>query len=86
MTTFDVPEGVEGTYPYAINAKGAIAGSYVDSNGVNHGFARAPGGKIETFDPNGSTGTFALGINAGGVIAGSYEDGQGVNHGFTRTP
>jgi len=40
ITTFDVPGAAQGTYPYVNNFWGTIAGWYVDTNGVNHGFLR----------------------------------------------
>ena len=40
--------------PAGIHSAGAITGFYVDASSVQHGFVRAPGGKITEFDPSGS--------------------------------
>ena len=104
ITTFDVPgagNGVgapgcfltltcQGTYPENINQEGAITGQYVDASGVNHGFLRAPGGAITTFDAPGAgtasgQGTIPFGNNAADAITGPYIDASGANHGFLRT-
>jgi len=37
-----------------------------------HGFLRAPGGAITTFDPPGSSQTTVSGINSAGTIIGNY--------------
>jgi hypothetical protein len=67
ITNFDAPGAgtvpnsypLQGTFPTGINPAGAIAGYYVDANGVNHGFLRAPNGKFANpnIDPTGSTST-----------------------------
>jgi hypothetical protein len=45
--------------PGAISVVGTISGNYVDTNGVNHGFLRAPDGTITTFAvPEAGTGSF----------------------------
>src|SRR5437868_5840441 len=81
-TTFDPPGSIN-TFPMSINKTGSIAGQYLDSNNVAHGFVRAPDGTITSFDPTGSIETLAYSINARSVIAGSYYDGS-KNHGFLR--
>jgi hypothetical protein len=65
ITIFD-PLGSISTVPQSINARGAIAGYYKESNLLIHGFVREPNGKITSFDPPGSTSTKAVSINAKG--------------------
>jgi hypothetical protein len=77
--------------PNNINDFGVIAGSYIDSSGVDHGFVRIPGGNITTFNVKGAgtgsgQGTFADSNNLEGVSAGFYIDSSGVYHGFLRNP
>ena len=98
ITVFDAPGAGtgpgQGTQGIAINSAGAIAGTYIDQSGVNHGFLRAPNGTFATFDAPGAgtgpaQGTFVglVGaINPSGAIAGAYTDQSGVNHGFLRSP
>lgn len=107
ITTFDAPgAGIPvcsppaptifstGTQGASINSKGAIAGQYVDTSEVFHGFLRSPDGVITTFDaPGAGTGpcqgtfiTFTDGINPAGAIAGGYFDAGNVFHGFVRAP
>ena len=86
--TFDVPGAGtgsgQGTFALSVNALGAITGYYYDASGVVHGFARAPGGNIASFDPPGSMDTIPRSINAAGTITGYYADAARTNHGFVR--
>jgi hypothetical protein len=87
--TFDIPgagtSSSEGTYAFAINGAGATTGYYIDANGVPHGFLRASGGTITTFDaPDDVNGTYPSGINSAGVITGYSYDANFVAHGFLR--
>jgi hypothetical protein len=91
FTTFSAPNAGTGGYPYhqgtyslSINKAGAIAGYYVDINGVSHGFAGTAAGAITSFDPPGSVGTYGESINAAGDIAGYYVDASAADHGFVR--
>jgi hypothetical protein len=77
-----------GTISGAINAEGTIAGFYLDTNNVEHGFVRSPQGEITTFDVPGAgaagplQGTVSQNINTKGVIAGFYTDTDYFRHGF----
>jgi hypothetical protein len=64
-----------------VNNAGAISGSYVDLNGVTHGFLSS-GSTITTLDYPGATFTQALGLNNSGLVVGSYLDSAGATHGF----
>ncbi len=82
----------QGTYPFSINASGAVVGYYVDSNNVAHGFLEQNGVFTTLDDPNASQvaqeGTYARGINNLGQIVGySIASGTGQDlgldyHGF----
>jgi hypothetical protein len=97
FATFDAPGAgtgpSQGTFVAGVGAitpAGAIVGTYLDKDGVNHGFLRAPDGTFTTFDiPGAGTGpgkgTLAEDINPEGVIAGEYSDASNVFHGFVRT-
>ena len=63
-----------------------IVGTWDDSSGVEHGFQRAPGGKIASFDVPGSTLTNGNGINNKGEITGPFIDANGTTRGFLRIP
>ena len=67
-----------------INDKGAITGSYIGSDNIEHGFARSAEGTIRAFDPPGSSGTLPRRINRNGDITGTFYDG-GVYRGFVRS-
>ena len=87
----------QGTTPVAINASGAIAGYYIDSNSVQHGFVRSASGTYTAIDPtgvgtcvnqnNGSNfgGATASGIDAAGDVVGTYLDTSCAQHGFIRS-
>lgn len=82
FTEFSAPDAAFGTEPASIS-KGAVTGSYVDSNGLFHGFVRAADGTITEFDPSGSGGTTSASINDKGVVVGGYVDGN-IGHSFIR--
>jgi hypothetical protein len=61
-------------------------GSYIDANGVFHGYLRSPRGKVVTVDPLGSFFTWSSSLNDFGTITGYYLDANNVFHGFLRIP
>ncbi len=80
---------LEGTFPVSINAAGEVAGIYITSGNVSHGFVRASNGTITTFDASGAgttknQGTFPISIDTDGNIAGMYADSSNVYRGFVR--
>jgi hypothetical protein len=92
FTTFDAPDaghvpGVDdGTYPFGINANGAITGWYVDDSDANHGFVRDKHGAIVEFDvPGAGAGVFVWSIAPNGAVTGYFWDANFVIHGFVRT-
>jgi len=96
ITAFDAPgagtgpgQGTIVISPLIINPKGAIAGYYIDSSDVKHGFLRDTNGAITTFDVPGAgtgpgQGTFSYAISQTGAITGYYFDSANVSHGFLR--
>lgn len=85
----------QGTEALNIDPSGTtIAGVYVDSGGVNHGFVRATDGAITEFSAKGAgtksgQGTFTAGvdgINHAGALPGTYADANTVFHSFVRSP
>lgn len=68
--------------PVGLNDWGVIAGSYWDSNNVQHGYLRTPEGSFVTIDPPGSVGTQPESINNAGVVVGYYLDANFVYHAF----
>ena len=76
----DVPNATS-TTANGINARGDIVGTFVDANGVSHGFLVRKG-VFSTIDfPNASF-TAARGINARGDIVGRFDDAGGNQHGY----
>jgi hypothetical protein len=110
LTTIDVPgagsgspcpQGDQGTYAFNISDVGTIAGNYVDSGCVSHGFVSKPpytATDTTTLDATGACSSGAdcfglgtslpsfVGLNQLGVIAGQYLDESGISHGFVITP
>jgi uncharacterized membrane protein len=81
---------------YAINDRGAIAGSYVAAGAepgpdgtyppeAVHAFVRDRRGRVTRFDVPDGTSAFPQGINDRGQIAGIYLDRDGIQTGFVRT-
>ena len=79
-------------YPrQGITPAGVIAGFYVDSSSVAHGYLRAPDGGFTTFDVSGAgtgpgQGTFNENIGVTATTTGWYIDSGGALHAFLRTP
>ena len=87
VTVFDAPDGGtgfnQGTLPWDINTNGEIAGWFVDSADVNHGFVRDRRGAIVEFDVPGDFGAWAA-IAPNGAVTGQFFDANNVAHGFVR--
>ncbi len=90
LTTFQFPGGSD-TQAFGINPQKQIVGSYLDGNGVMHGFVLTnPQGpkshwqKID--DPNGVGSTVVNGINGAGDLVGFYTDAVGNTDGMLATP
>jgi hypothetical protein len=95
FTTFDAPgagtssnqgTGCQSDCPTSLNDFGAVMGTYIDTNGVLHGYLRSPNGTIVTVDPAGSIFTWSSGINDFAAITGYYLDASDVYHGFLAVP
>ena len=75
FTSLDAPHAGtgqnQGTVPVAINARGVIAGYYIDSGNQTHSFVRTAAGVITEFDAAGLTGTAVKAINRSGQIVGN---------------
>jgi hypothetical protein len=93
IVTFDIPDAAPFfAFTGAINARGEVAGSYVDGTFTFHSFLREPNGMLTTFDPPGVVGgSLATAITPNGIVLGvsnpfgvssSFDSGPG----FTRTP
>jgi hypothetical protein len=84
LTKFSAPGSIR-TYPMAINSNGVISGGYVDGDGHEHGFLRAPDGQFTSFDPpHSQLWSTALTINLDGASAGNYKDRRNDVRGFVR--
>jgi hypothetical protein len=69
------PDGAVATVVFGINNRGVIAGSYVDSGGVEHGFFGPLNGTYTTFDLGGTaTGTEPRALDDAGDITGFGTD------------
>lgn len=104
LKTFDAPGAGTGSYQgtgcpgcyLGLNQLGAIAGTYIDANSVQHGFLRTPDGEFTNFDaPGAGTGIYQgtgcpsdcpTSLNDLGAIMGTYVDANYVYHGYLRTP
>ena len=91
LTPFDAPGAgtgaSQGTYALAINPGGQIAGYYIDSNGLAHGFVRDRQGGFVTIDVAGADGVLGanvVAINQEGDATGYSFDASSVAHGFVR--
>jgi probable HAF family extracellular repeat protein len=80
---FKLPiKNVTSTNPRQINNNGVVAGGYIASDGIQHGFV-LDGKKFTSFDYPGAVGvTTAEGINDAGQVSGLYTDSTGSRHAF----
>lgn len=83
-TQLDVP-GASFTVAEGINNSGDIAGLYVDTLGVFHGFILSKG-VYKTIDVPQSMETTIFSINDEGEIVGNYTDTSGFVHGYIGKP
>ncbi len=75
-------QGLTSTNPRQINNKGDVAGGYIGSDGIQHGFV-LHNKKLISFDAPNSVGvTTAEGINDAGQVSGLYTDDSAVRHAF----
>ncbi|HEX3652130.1 MAG TPA: hypothetical protein VHU18_04825 [Rhizomicrobium sp.] len=83
---FKLPiKNLPSTNPRQINNNNVVAGGYIDSTGIQHGFV-LDGKKLTSFDAPGAVGvTTAEGINDNGQVAGLYTDSGGNRHAFEYT-
>jgi hypothetical protein len=93
LVIFDAPDAGkavnQGTVPTSINSKGVIAGNYIDSGNLLHGFLRQANGSITEFSPPNMSDVFVLGINTSGQVIGSGQRKLGSGFetdGFLRSP
>ena len=81
-TGFSLPVDAISTNPRGINDSGVVAGGFIDTAGVQHGFT-LDGSTLNVIDFPGAAGiTVAEGINNGGVVSGLWQDSSGNRHGF----
>lgn len=80
-SNIDLP-GTASTFASSITNAGKIAGSYVDTQGVTHGYVTGNQGGFATIDFPMATATFGGGLNNRGDLVGSYTDAGGNTHGF----
>lgn len=80
---FKLPiKNVTSTNPRQINNNGVVAGGYIDSSGIQHGFV-LDGKNLTSFDYPGAVAvTTAEGINDAGQVSGLYQDSAGNRHAF----
>jgi probable HAF family extracellular repeat protein len=75
-------QGATSTNPRQINNLGVVAGGYIASDGIQHGFV-LDGKKLTSFDAPNSVGvTTAEGINDAGQVSGLYTDSSANRHAF----
>jgi hypothetical protein len=93
IVTFDVPGAdinpadAAGSIITGIGPFGVVAGYYLDSNFVAHGFLRSSDEKFTFFDAPGSAfETLPESVNIEGAVAGLYTDPNELFHAFLRNP
>jgi hypothetical protein len=82
-SNFKLPiKNLPSTNPRQINNNNVVAGGYIDSTGIQHGFV-LDGKNLTSFDHPDAVGvTVAEGINDKGQVSGLYQDSGGNRHGF----
>ncbi len=82
FTTFDAPNGVNGTRPTGLDQAGTVVGTYLDANDMSHGFSRTADGVFTELTGPGGVNLPPSWIGPTGGMAGTYQDIGGLNHGF----
>jgi hypothetical protein len=77
--SYDFPQATGTSVADTIGSE--VAGYYLDSAGVKHGFVQL-GGTYYTIDPPGSASTDIRRLNSAGSLAGFYSDHYGSTHAF----
>jgi hypothetical protein len=82
-SNFKLPlKNLTSTNPRQINNNNVVAGGYIGSDGIQHGFV-LDGSNLISFDAPGAVGvTTAEGINDAGKVSGLYTDSSGNRHAF----
>ncbi|HEY1638266.1 MAG TPA: hypothetical protein VGF62_07060 [Rhizomicrobium sp.] len=70
------------TSPRAINRDGAIAGWFIDTDGLQHGFLLSPDGSVQVIDLDDSGTTVLEGLNNHECIIGQTTDSTGAYHSY----
>jgi len=85
-SAFKLPiKNLTSTNPRQINNNGVVAGGYIGSDGIQHGFV-LDGKNLTSFDAPGAVNvTTAEGINDAGQVSGLYTDSSGNRHAFEFT-
>jgi hypothetical protein len=83
LTEYGNPFGGAVIYLSAINDHNILAGYYIDTSGLAHGFWGGTS-TIHSFDYPGALFTVPTAINLGGTITGYYSGTDGVRHAFVR--
>jgi len=92
FVTFEAPDAgvgnLQGTVPTSISNSGIIAGYYLDTNTLSHGFFRLTNGTIVEFNVPGLSGVHVSSVNSRGQIVGNGSRVQTVSvyHGWLRNP
>jgi len=88
LVTFDAPHAgtseYTGTFPAAINARGAIAGWYRDAGTLVHPFVRDAAGVLTEFEVPGLRESYVTGMNGPGKIVGYGLDARSKQRGWVR--
>jgi hypothetical protein len=72
------------SWAFSINTHADIAGTYIDTGGLSHGYLRHADGSVEAIDYPGGNNTQGFGVNDRGTVIGQYSDAAGVVHAFER--
>jgi len=72
------------SWAFSINTFAEIAGTYIDTSGMSHGYLHHADGSVETIDYPGGNNTTGYGVNDRGTLIGLYSDAAGVVHAYER--
>jgi len=81
IAPLDYP-GASHTFPFRLNDKGVVVGSWIDSTGTSHGFILRLPNDFIGYDYPGAAETNLEGINNTGQMSGDYRDGSDKYHAF----
>ncbi len=81
----NLSKGQKSSHAYSVNKRGTVGGSYIDVNGITHGFLLDKKGNVTVVDIKDATYLQISGVNDHSDATGYYQGSDQVQHSFVRS-